>query len=865
VLIISKNTRQSRQSAQTASKQRAEHQKQAIGALKKERDSLRQQRVAGRKENKHKDNKKDKGSFSYGPIVRTRAKTAIQSVPYVRMLSNNILELQNDRFSKTYSFTDINYTAAREEEQLGIFAEYSKFLNSLAADIIVQISIVTKAIPMGEVYRSIIGTQTNKSQSFVDPLFNIDLKAEFEAIIKNFLDQGVNNRRTQKYISVSIEADNPTQAHNKFVGIESALAKKFKDISKDCVLSEVTNSEKAHILAEILRGSNVPKAFFDDNDYVFDNGREKAYIAPDDFSFQHSHFTAGNRYAKCMFLRDIPPHMTCELVQGLVSTHIDMTISMNIKPVEMSKAKTKLMQRQTNLREVQLKNQMAAAKKGIFIDTSPRHIIDGIESTDEFHELVRVKKQNVFIFNMIIMFFADDLDELDDMEDMLQRKAGEYSCMFGNMRYQQERAMATCLPIGFNNVSIKRTMPTECVSIFTPFDRLNTLHEGGFFYSLHADTRQAIVLNHAKLKAGHGFILGSSGSGKGMSMKQIGLNVLFRTNDDIIVIDPENENKRFIEALDGQCIELSSVSKDYINPFDIPLDDEDFASGSHPATLKLDLILSIIEAMIGGEVNTSITSTVDTVLTEIYKPFMQSKDSKDLPTFKEFYDVLGRENTPIANELLDVLRIYVTGSWSNFSNRTNIDIKNRLICYNTSKLGAHLKPVGSFLMFDAIWNHMVNNRNTGKSTWIFIDEVHLVFNSEDAIKRVGNMYRRLRKYNGNIISLTQSTSDILRWAEARSMVANSDFLMVLNQKETERKEISALLSIPPTLIGNITNSGKGEGIIFFENMLIPFSSLFPNNTRLYELMTTDDKELPAILQKEEVARQRLLDKAETNA
>ncbi|MCL2574002.1 MAG: ATP-binding protein [Defluviitaleaceae bacterium] len=276
--------------------------------------------------------------------------------------------------------------------------------------------------------------------------------------------------------------------------------------------------------------------------------------------------------------------------------------------------------------------------------------------------------------------------------------------------------LATALPIGFNNISIKRTLPTECVSIFTPFDRLNTLHSGGFFYSLHADTRQAIVLNHDRLKAGNGFILGSSGSGKGMTMKPLVLNILFNTDDDVILVDPENENKRFVEALGGQSIELSHVSKDYINPFDIPLEDEDFQSGTHPTTLKLDLILSIIEAMIGTEVNPAIISTVDGVLTEIYKAFQSSRDPKDLPTFKEFYEVMTQEETIVAKELSEVLKIYVTGSWSNFSNQTNVDIESRLMCYNTSKLGEHLKAVGSFLMFDAIWNRIAKNRNSNKNT-----------------------------------------------------------------------------------------------------------------------------------------------------
>lgn len=819
-------------------------QKETITNLKQEKKSLKANKHNVRKENK----KKAKNAFRFGAIIRTKSKTSIQTVPYVKIHNQNIVELLNGRYSKTYTFTDINYTSAREDDQLAIFSEYCKFLNSLASDIIIQPSIVTKTIPMEEVYKSVISEEANE---FIDPIFEINLKEEYNKVIKNYLDQGVNNHVTQKYISVSIEAENVKSAYNSFINIESTLIKKFKDISKDCRLQEVKKEELAQILAQILRGTNIPKRIFTKQD--FNRKEEKAYIAPDDFQFFDNYFTMGGRFAKCMFLRDIPSHMTDELISSLISTHIEQVISINIKPVDMSKGRTKILQKQTALREAQLSKQLKSARKGIFVDTTPQPILDNLEAAEEFHDLVRSKKQNIFLFNLIVMIIADTEEELLIKENTLQSKAGELSCMFGNLRFQQERAMQTCLPICFNNLSIKRALPTECVSIFTPFDRLNTVQKGGLFYSLHADTKQAIVLNHNKSKNFSGFILGSSGSGKGMFFKQMVLNKLFLTNDDIIIVDPENENSRFIKTFGGQNIELSSTSEDYINPFDIPPEDDDLLGGTAPAQLKIDLILAIIEAMIGGEVNPSITSTVDAVLTEVYKNFNLSHDPKDIPTFKEFYDVLASENTPIAKELLDVLRIYVTGSWSNFSNKTNIDVDNRLICYNTHRLGERLKPVGSFMMFDAIWNRVAKNRNTGKNTWVFIDEVHLVFNSEDGIKRVNNMYRRIRKYDGKIISSTQNTSDVLQYQEARSMVANSDFIVVMNQKETERREIITLLNIPPALVSNITNSGAGEGIIFNENMLIPFSALFPKNTRLYELMTTNPKELAAIIAKEEEA------------
>jgi len=514
---------------------------------------------------------------------------------------------------------------------------------------------------------------------------------------------------------------------------------------------------------------------------------------------------------------------------------------MNISPLETSRFRKDVDSGITNLRGYQLQHQYKAALRGIMMETTPHTALKQLEALNEWYDYIHNKKQNAFAFNMVVMFYGDSLNDLKIKEDMLQSKANELVMTLGSMDFRQEEGMQSVLPIGFNNITTTVTLPTEAVAAFIPFDRRATIQEGGFFYSLHADTKQAIVLNRANsryFKTASGFVLGSSGSGKGMFVKPEIINIMLKTDDNIIILDPENEYGRLVNAFDGQMIELSPQSSDHINPFDIPIEDEDFANGVPAAALKLNLILSIIEAMIGGEVSPGINSLVDEILRDIYVKFMVSKSPEDLPTFKDFFAALERKNTPTSLELADVMRIYVTGSLSVFSHKTNIKASNRLICYNTNRLGEHLKPVASYMMFDAIWNTVAKNRNSGKRTWIYIDEVHLLFNSEDNIKRVGEMYRRFRKYSGIVTSMTQNTSDTIKYAEARSMLSNSDFIVVMNQKEHDRREIVSLLNIPPSMVGYITNAGKGEGIIFAEKALIPFSCLWHRNTKTYEMMTT---------------------------
>ena len=828
--------------------------KEALVGIKAKRRDLDKKKTQSRAD----ADSSGEDAFSFGAVYRSKPKTTIRTVPYKKMHSNDILELPNGKFSKTYTFQDINYISARDSEQLRILAEYVRFLNSMPSKINVQVSIVNNSVSKEEIYNAVL-IDEKEGNDFIDPVFGISLRDEFNDILRGFLDKGINNRKRDKYISITLAEDDIEDAKSRFIDLEAQMMHRFRQISRECELRPITNNEKVEMLARIFRGSEIFPRDFCDADFMYMN--EKAYIAPDYFTFVKNHFSmgtaasqTGERFAKCLFLRDIPSDMTDELINNLMETHIEQIISINIKPIDISKAKEKVQKKIFAYQETQINTQLRMVQKNFFGDVKdimPTPMKEGIKSAEEYEDILNNKKQGLFIFNFVIMFMAESEDELLAKESILRNKANELLCQFGALGYQQERGMHSALPIGFNNLSIKRSIHSEGLGIFMPFDRQSTIQKGGFFYSLQADTKQAIIINANELKSPSGFILGSSGSGKGMFYKPIAAYILFATNDDLIFIDPENENQRFINAFGGQNIELSTESFDRINPFDIPVNDEEFMSNKKTATtLKLDLILSIISAMTDGEAQVILRTTIDKILKKVYEPFQASKDSKDIPTFKDFYAELKKYDGDVERWLRDVMGIFVDGSWSMFSEPTNVHTDNRLICYNTSSLSEELKPVASFIMFDAIWNRVTKNRNTGKNTWVFVDEVHLVFQSDEDIKRVEGMYRRIRKYDGRIMSITQNTKDLIRWEGAEAMLRNSDFIAVLNQKDKDLDRIQEILTIPDVMMPHITNAGKGEGIIFAEKMLIPFANLFPTDTRLYELMTTNSKELAAILEKE---------------
>ena len=566
----------------------------------KQRETLRD--IKSQKKNLKKQRKQKNSTFKSNKVIRENLKNTLESVPYVRMYEKGMVELLNGRYSKTYKFDDISYRSAKDEDRHNIFIAYTKFLNSISSDVDVQLHIANKKVNIKEVHDLVFAQKNNKNIGLADEL---GLVEEFNDVMKSDIEKGENTKRTERFITVSLEATNAKFANDRFKDIEAHMTKKFKDISDQCNLHPLNGNELSHAIASIYRQHMTVPQFAKED---FKLGKERSYIAPDGLEIKANYLMIGERYAKCLFLRDIPPYVTDELIADLFSSDIEMCVSINIKPLDTMKVRRRISRSMTDLQGKQATSQQAAAKKMIFADLTPKNILESIEAANELEDFVKNKKQSVFMFNMIIMFYADTLEDMKIKEMSLQSKAGGLIFSFGPLIFQQERALQSVLPIGFNNLSIGRTLTTEATATFIPFDRKSTLQKGGFLYSLHADTKQAIVLNRSTLKNQSGFVLGSSGSGKGMMCKGEMLNVIFKTNDDIIIIDPENEYSRFVRMFGGTIIELSSTTKDHINPFDIPLEDEEFASGTPAASLKLGIILNIIENMLGGEMHPTIRS-----------------------------------------------------------------------------------------------------------------------------------------------------------------------------------------------------------------------------------------------------------------
>ena len=446
------------------------------------------------------------------------------------------------------------------------------------------------------------------------------------------------------------------------------------------------------------------------------------------------------------------------------------------------------------------------------------------------------RDQKLFKVIMTVMISADSLAELDELTEAVSSTARKHMCQFGVLKYQQIEGFNATLPLGINKLLARRTLTTESLAVFMPFKVQEIQHRDGIFQGTNVISKNMIFVNRKELLNGNAFILGVPGSGKSFTAKEEIVNLLLTRDADIIIIDPEREYKPLVNALNGQVIELSAGSSNHINCLDI---NAEYADGTNPIILKSDFILSLFEQIAGREnIYSGQKSIIDRCLSEIYTEYIRNNYRGDVPTLVDLADSLKRQPEPEAKELATMVELFATGSQSAFAHQTNVDINNRLVCFDILDLGTQLMPIGMLVVLDSILNRITRNRAAGRETYIFIDEIYLMFKHEYSADFLFTLWKRVRKYGAYCTGITQNVDDLLQSHTARTMLANSEFIVMLNQGGTDREDLANLLQISDDQMKHITNVDAGHGLIKVGSDLVPFERKFPRNTELYKLMTT---------------------------
>ncbi len=755
------------------------------------------------------------------PKVR---KTVQDTLPYTRVCDDYIFEVDEHRYSKTYKFEDVNYTIAKQEEQDSIFLDYCAVLNGIDASVDMQITIHNNKVNRADFNSMVLLKHRN------NPEFNryIDI---YNDMLTEKMHQGQNGILRNKYITVTVQAADLFNARSKFLSIDLDIANSFKKIGTE--IRPMTSNERIVIMKDIFR--NVDDIIPELTEKDFKRRADRAYCCPDYFEFKSNYFMFGTKYARCVFIKDFPSSLQDHLLTDLTDTNLSIIVTTNIAQVDTYKA-LKMVNRQiTAMTSDKIQAERKAIKSGYSPESINHKLKYSLEEAENLLESMQSKNQKMFEINVIIMITSDSYDELENDTETINSVIRKQICNMGMLNFQQEKGLQSVLPLGNCTLSIRRTTTSEGTAVLMPFASKEITQKNGMYYGLNALSNNMILLNRLYLKNMNGFILGSPGSGKSFAAKREMLNVFLATDDDIIIIDPEREYSGLVNALHGQVINVSPASSNHINPMDMSAD---YSDDESPLIMKSDFMLSFFQCLVGKkELASEEQGIIDRCLNFAYADYLQDFDSAKIPTLQEFYDILKNQPEPEAQKLALSFELYIKGNLNVFAHKTDVNTENRVVCFDIKDLGKQLKTLGMLIVLDHVWNKITKNRAEGRKTWIYLDEIYLLFANEYSANFLFELYKRARKWGGIPTGITQNVEDLLHSETARSMLANTEYIMMLSQAASDRLQLAQLLNISDNLLAYVTNSDSGSGLIAYGGSIIPFKDNFPKN-ELYNLMTT---------------------------
>ncbi|HIV19804.1 MAG: VirB4-like conjugal transfer ATPase, CD1110 family [Acutalibacter sp.] len=777
-----------------------------------------------------------KGGFFSG-VKRDAPQTAQQTIPYREIYKDGICRVNDKLYTKTIQFFDINYQLAQADDKAQIFENYCDFLNYFDSTISVQLTFINQRANMQDFSKSIaIPPQGDEYD---------DIRREYAEMLKNQLEKGNNGLAKRKYITFGIEADDLRTAKMRLERVETDVLNNFKTLGVQAV--PLSGLERLELLHSQLHPSGQEKFKFAWSDLAKTGLSTKDFIAPTSFTFSKDGktFRIGEYSGAMSFLQILAPELTDRMLAEFLDLDDAVTVNLHIQSIDQATAIRNIKRKMSDLQKMKIEEQKKAVRAGYDMDIIPTDLATYGEEAQNLLQDLQSRNERMFLVTVLVQNIAPKRQKL--FSDIMAASgiAQKYNCALKRLDYQQEQGLMSSLALGQNQIEIQRGLTTSSTAIFVPFTTCELFQDGqALYYGLNAISSNLIMANRKLLKNPNGLFLGTPGSGKSFSAKREIVNVFLLTDDSIIIADPENEYGPLVKRFgkQGQVIDLSPTSSNYINPLDINLD---YSDDENPITLKSDFVLSLCDLIIGGKDGlTPIEKTIiDRCTRLVYRDYLQDPRPENMPILGDLYELLRKQSEPEAQNIATALEIYVNGSLNVFNHRSNIDMdSHRVLCFQLKSLGKALKEIGLLIMQDAVWNRVTANREKHKTTWFYIDEFHLLLKGQTGAFSV-EIWKRFRKWGGIPSGLTQNVKDLLASREIENIFENSDFIYMLNQAQGDRQILAKQLGISPTQLSYVTHSGPGEGLLFFGNVIIPFVDHFPKDTSLYQIMTTRPEEV----------------------
>ena len=776
-------------------------------------------------------------------LKKTKKKivTTQETFNFEKMYSNGVIQIDKNTFSKSIRFSDVGYQLSKDEDKTRIFSMYCSLLNWFDPQVKFQFSFINQKMEKkAYIDRSMIDNEDEKLKK---------LQEEYFDFIETQREKGNNGIVRDKYLTVTINDETYENAVRRLEGVTKNVSELLRRLGAGT--HELNGVERLAVLNNFLNSREVN--YFDvehlSND-IFDDDLEKDFIAPRvlDFSQSDTKFRLGKRKGATLYFNITSSELADRVLVDFLELQKELLISIHVKGMDQQKAIRMMKRKSSDLDAIKIKEQQKAIQRGYDMDLMPTDLDPNRKDVSKLLKNLQSDDERYFYVTFTITVLEETEKDLNNTIYQLKALAQKYNCELLDLKYQQEKAFLSALPIG-NNVNeeeYERGLNTTATAIFVPFTTQELYQEDDdpVYYGLNALSNNLIQVSRKSLRTPNGLFLGTPGSGKSFSAKREMIDTFLTTKDDIIITDPEGEYGDFVKQLQGQEIIISLDSNRHINPLDI---NEAYGdTEGDPIRYKSDFVQNMMNIIVGTKegLNGKEKNITDKAVRLAYRPYLASNGDPDtVPILEDLYNAFRNMEDQEAKDLADALELYVHGSLNVFNHKTTINVNSRIVSFNIQQLGSNLRDLGMLILQDHVWNRVTKNRNQNITTWYYMDEFHVLLADERTSGYSVDFWKRFRKYGGIPSGITQNVKDLLTSQKIETILENSDFIYLLNQAWGDRSILQEKLNISDYQANYITNSGEGEGLIVFDGEILPFKDKFPKNNSLYPVMTTKPEEI----------------------
>lgn len=757
----------------------------------------------------------------------------------------NIFKINDEEYSICIEYTDVSFAKANDEEAENIFFKWLEYLHSFREDN--HISVINAGTPIKtEKYKERFIFDTDN----IEDSNQLQIAEELNTIITNSLGSNEETLQTKRFVVISLKARNFLEANALFLNMFIKTEQKFKELKSKITL--VSIKERLKFLYNFFnvesletRGiENIITYAKENNMSIFD------VIAPKKISMRESDFIEidDKKFLRVLYVSKLPKSITPRFYNRLTTLEeINLITTLNISPTNSAKMIKQVDKSLSAMETERLEKIKRAGKSNLDYEwVKDKKLETRISNAEQLQYDLQKNNQKIFKNNFLVCISANSFEELEDQTVKVQEVAAEMLVEMKPLLWQQLEGLQNILPLGHNSLQFQRTLTSEATAVNVPFNSKDFNHDKSLFYGVNLVSKNAIFCDRKQLINGNGCVLATSGAGKSFNVKTLIEQILIRyPSDDVCIIEPQDEYSNLLKVFNGQKIFISTTSNTHINPFDLSLNYGCTDNGkSEPVKSKVEYIIAFLESIVGANALTGGQKTIiDRCTKIIFEDYEKSnfEDESLLPTLPDFYNKLLQQPEAEAKDLALIIERYVKGSMDLFSKKTNIDIQNRLVSFDISKLSASLQTTGYLVVLDHIQNRLARNKEMGKYTWIFIDEFHILLSNPYSAQYVANFYKTGRKLNALNTVISQQIAHLLRSEAGRDILSNSEFALILKQKTLDLPDICSIFNISQEESMYIQGDAPtGQGLVVFGSDVIPFTNKVPKDYLIYQVNNTDN-------------------------